>query len=58
MIPKFELSGENESYKIMNLHIAVCYRPLMGYDFIMSDMLIGVKNPGLCKMEAGANERI
>jgi len=39
VIPKFILSDGNTDYKIINLMVAVCYHPLIGYDFVMSDTM-------------------
>lgn len=39
MIPSFELPGEENVYKIKNLYVAVCDRPQLGYDFIISDTM-------------------
>jgi hypothetical protein len=37
-IPVFELNG-GDNYKIVNLQVAVCMHPQIGYDFIMSDTM-------------------
>ncbi len=39
IIPEFELNDGKDSYKIFNLMVAVCYHPLIGYDFAMSDTM-------------------
>ncbi len=39
VIPDFLLSDENESYHIQNLQVAVCYHPLIGCDFVLSDTM-------------------
>ncbi len=39
VIPEFKLSDGKESYVICNLEVLVCYHPLIGYDFVMSDTM-------------------
>jgi len=38
-IPVFELSDENATYRINNLHIAVCKQPQIGCTLIMSETM-------------------
>ena len=39
VIPDFSLTDGNEVYCIKNLQVAVCYHPLIGCDFVMSDTM-------------------
>ncbi|MBR5969207.1 MAG: hypothetical protein IK016_02545 [Lachnospiraceae bacterium] len=39
VIPDFRLADGNEVYRIRNLQVAVCYHPLIGCDFVMSDTM-------------------
>ena len=39
IIPEFVLSNNGVVYKIENLQVAVCYHPLIGCDFVMSDTM-------------------
>lgn len=39
VIPDFSLTDCNEVYRIKNLQVAVCYHPLIGCDFVMSDTM-------------------
>ncbi len=39
IIPEFCLSDGNNTYKILNLQVAVCNHHLIGYDFVMSDTM-------------------
>ena len=39
IIPDFVLRDEKEEYHIRNLQVAVCYHPLVGCDFVMSDTM-------------------
>lgn len=39
IIPDFSLTDGNEVYRIKNLQVAVCYHPLIGCDFVMSDTM-------------------
>ena len=44
IIPEFILEDGKEVYKIINLQIGVCYRPQIGYDFVMSDTMFSKTN--------------
>ena len=50
IIPKFELDDGNEKYRIINLLIAVCYRPSIGYDFVMSDTMFAKTDTTIRRM--------
>ncbi|MBQ9438952.1 MAG: hypothetical protein IJU50_11560 [Lachnospiraceae bacterium] len=39
VIPDFFIADGKETYRIKNLQVAVCYHPLIGYDFVMSDTM-------------------
>ncbi len=39
VIPEFVLGNHGVIYKIKNLQVAVCYHPLIGRDFVMSDTM-------------------
>ena len=39
VIPNFELTDGTATYRINNLHVAVCDHPLIGCDFVMSDTM-------------------
>ena len=39
VIPEFSLSDGKETYRIINLEVAVCNHHLIGYDFVMSDTM-------------------
>ena len=44
VIPCFELTDGKETYRINNLHVAVCDHPLIGCDFVMSDTMFSKTN--------------
>lgn len=44
LIPKFELPDGNETYRIINLLVAVCLHPQIGYDFVLSETMFSKTN--------------
>jgi len=55
IIPEFVLSDASESYRIKNLQVAVCYHPLVGCDFIMSDTMFSKTNTLIYRLD---NKRV
>ena len=43
-IPQFELTDGNSTYRIVNLLVAVCSHPQIGYDFVLSETMFSKTN--------------
>ncbi len=51
IIPEFIIENRNVAYKLANLQVAVCYRPLIGCDFILSETMFSKTDTYIYRIE-------